>query len=135
MTEIASTTISLFGLEGARHAVELIFDEVFDKYIYKSKKMAIIENLLKKIESVDREVLEKLKYFENPPLKLYYLIFAVLKGLGRKINFIAYNEIIQNKTGYLLKRKTAGDAKKIYEHFLREKSVKEECSESEESSN
>lgn len=62
------------------------------------------------------------KYYENPPLKLYYLIFTVIKSLGHKINYQQYSQIIQKKTGYLLKRKTATEIKKIYEKFTSEES-------------
>lgn len=76
-------------------------------------------------------MLEKIKYFENPPLKLYYLIFAVIKTLGHKINFLQYSDIIHNKTGYLMKRKAACEVKKVYEQFSKEKTVKEEHSDAE----
>jgi hypothetical protein len=99
---------------------------VFNKYIYRSKKAAIVESLLKKIDSVQREMLEKIKYFENPPIKMFYLIFAVLKSLGHKINFLQYSEIVLSKAGYILKRKAACEVKKVYEAFTQEKTVKEE---------
>lgn len=49
MTEVVATTLAPVTLEGSRHAISLIFDEVFNKYIYRSKKTSIIDSLLKKL--------------------------------------------------------------------------------------
>jgi hypothetical protein len=57
------------------------------------------------------------KYYENPPVKLYYIIFALIKSLGHKINYFQYSDVVGKKTGYLLKRKAATEVKKIYENF------------------
>jgi hypothetical protein len=49
-------------------------------------------------------------------MKLYYLIFAVIKALGHKISFMDYYQVIKNRTGFILKRKMAGEIKRIYEN-------------------
>jgi hypothetical protein len=49
--------------EGAKRALELLYDHIFNKYIYKSKKSTIVDSLRQKIESIDRETLDKIKYF------------------------------------------------------------------------
>jgi hypothetical protein len=93
----------------------LLFDEIFNKYYFKEKKQLIIDRLVLKLEAVSRKVLILCKYYENPPLKIYYIIFGLLKSLGHKISYFQYSEIVRNKTGYLLKRKTSTEIKKIYE--------------------
>jgi hypothetical protein len=74
-------------------------------------------------------LLERMKYSENSPLKLYYLIFAVLKALAHKINYLQFSHIIENKTGYLMKRKAACEIRKLYDAFLKEQAVKQEAEE------
>ena len=48
-------------------------------------------------------------------MKTYYLIFAILKDLGFKINFTEYANVVFGVTRFSLKRKTAGEIKKIYQ--------------------
>jgi hypothetical protein len=75
---------------------------------------------------VDGELLRRIRYSENVPLKMYYLIFAVLKNLRHKINYLEFSKIIKEKTGYLMKRKASCEVRKHYEAFLKERAVKEE---------
>jgi len=49
-------------IEGTQHAVQLIYDDIFKKYIYRQKKVQIINGLIKKIEEIDSKKLSKLKY-------------------------------------------------------------------------
>lgn len=101
-------------LEGARHALSVIFDDVFSKFIFRSRRAEITERLLGRVEGVDGRFLLRIRYSENAPLKLYYLIFAVLKSLAHKINYQQFSDIIQRKTGYLMKRKAAAEVRKCY---------------------
>ena len=50
----------------------------------------------------------KVNYLQDPPLKTYYILFAVIKSLKYKINFLDFAKIILLKTGYIIKRKPAG---------------------------
>ena len=65
----------------------------------------IINGLIHKIQDIDTSFLLQIKYYDNPPLKLYYLIYGVIKCLGHKIKYAQFSEIIKMKTGFSLKRK------------------------------
>ncbi len=74
----------------------------------------MVRGLLEKFGEIDQNVLREIKYEENTPFKIYYLIFAVLKALGHRITFMDYTQIIEKETGYSLKRKPATLVRKIY---------------------
>lgn len=54
----------------------------------------MVRGLLEKFGEIDQNVLREIKYEENTPFKIYYLIFAVLKALGHRITFMDYTQII-----------------------------------------
>lgn len=63
---------------------------------------------------MDEQLLLRINYGEESELKLYYLIFAVLKSLKHKITFPQYSAVIKRQTGYSIKRKPATDIRKQY---------------------
>ncbi len=81
-------------VERARHALLLIYDHVFTRYIFKEKKAMLIQGLVRKFEEITKQTLADIRYDQSPPLKIYYLIFAVIKSSGYTISFMEYAQII-----------------------------------------
>ena len=95
-------------MEEAKRAIDVVYDRLFTKFFFKSKKGLILRGLISKFEDIPQSTLRRVSYFDNSPIKIYYLLFAVIKSVGYRINFNEFAEIIYEKTRYLLKRKTAG---------------------------
>jgi len=95
-------------LERAKHAILLIYDHIFQKFLFKQKKNMIINGLMAKFEEISGKTLKAISYNQNQPLKTYYLVFAVIKSLGYAINFLQFADIVHKQTKFVLKRKKAG---------------------------
>lgn len=76
---------------------------------------------------MDEQLLQRIRYEEKPPLKLYYLIFAVLKSLKHKISYLEFSKIVLEKANHIMKRKAAAEVRKHYDAFIQEKGVKQEA--------
>jgi hypothetical protein len=70
---------------------------------------------------VDEQLLLRINYSDLSELKLFYLIFAVLKSLKHKITFMQYSAVIKENAGYTIKRKPASDVRKQYQLFLKQR--------------
>lgn len=81
-------------VERARHAILLIYDHIFQKFLFKEKKAMIVEGLMAKFGQIEGKTLKAISYYQNQPLKTYYLVFAVIKSLGYSINFIQFADIV-----------------------------------------
>lgn len=75
----------------------------------------IVSGLMDKFELIEAKTLKTIGYYQNQPLKTYYLVFAVIKTLGYGITFLEFADIVLKQTSFILKRKTAGEIKKIYQ--------------------
>lgn len=54
----------------------------------------LIQGLVRKFEEITKQTLADIRYDQSPPLKIYYLIFAVIKSSGYTISFMEYAQII-----------------------------------------
>lgn len=78
----------------------------------------IVQKLITKITTVPPQFFSQIDNKAlGKPIQLYYLIFAIIKTFGYKINFERYNEIVRNKTGYTLRKSYAFEVKKHYDEF------------------
>ena len=75
----------------------------------------VVNGLMTKFEEIESKTLKAIGYQQNQPLKTYYLVFAVIKSLGYSINFLQFADIVYQQTNFILKRKTAGEIKKMYQ--------------------
>jgi len=57
-------------------------------------KQTIVEGLTRNLEKINENVLKSVKYLENPPLKLYYLLFAVIKSFGHRMKYCQYAKVV-----------------------------------------
>ena len=71
--------------------------------------------LVSKFEQMNGKLLRAVNYQDNPTIKTYYLLYAVIKSLGYRINYLEFASIVQQKTSFMINRKPAGEMKKIYQ--------------------
>ena len=76
----------------------------------------IIQKITTKITTVHPHFFSEINNRASvKPIQLYYLIFAIIKTFGYKINFERFNEIVRKKTGYTLRKSYAFEVKKHYD--------------------
>ena len=95
----------------------VIYDDVFANYYLRNKKKHVAGQLIRRLQGIEHDVLEEIRSREaNRCLRAYYLIYAVLRALGNKVCFSKYNEIINNRTGFILKAKVAHDIQQVLQN-------------------
>ena len=81
-------------VEEAKRAIDVVYDSLFTKFFFKSKKGLILGGLISKFEQISQRTLRTVNYYDNSPIKIYYILFAVIKSVGYRINFNEFSEII-----------------------------------------
>ena len=102
----------------AGKAVNLLYDALFPSYFYQQKRHLVCSRLVELVNGVPSNTCQPTGLLAQPALRVYYLLFAVLKSLDHRIRFEEYAKVVADRANYLLKRKVAAQFRKAYTEGL-----------------